>query len=252
MYVGSVFLPSAALLAHYSHVPHRRASIKGLQGTSHAKEGKQGLLQGSTPAHIAEFGDYADCGFIQGPDRLSYPVDGEQARLDGMSFAEAPNTSSWMRKCVYTLRLPLRISKRVMYVAYSYLHHRSQLTRGIPLLQLKPYVVVGTRLSENHKKAVFSSIHGPGGITPERFLRVAQEQTYAAENPDEPVPSGKPIPAWMQAQINLKMRVDPLYKAMPFTQYRRDELALNAKKEPVLRGPRQLEIVEEKPASPSS
>jgi large subunit ribosomal protein L41 len=117
------------------------------------------------------------------------------------------------------------------------------------LPQLKPYVALGTRLSEDHKKAVFSSIHGPGGITPARFLRVAQEQTYAALNPAEPVAPGKQIPAWMQAQINLKMRTDPTYKGVPFTQYRRDELALNARKE---NGPRQLEIVEEKPASPSS
>ncbi|KAF8191715.1 hypothetical protein BJ912DRAFT_285915 [Pholiota molesta] len=115
--------------------------------------------------------------------------------------------------------------------------------------ELKPYVALGTRLSEDHKKAVFSSIHGPGGITPARFLRVAQEQTYAALNPAEPVAPGKQIPAWMQAQINLKMRTDPTYKGVPFTQYRRDELALNARKE---NGPRQLEIVEEKPASPSS
>jgi hypothetical protein len=176
-------------------------------------------------------------------------VDGAQARLDGMSFAERPNTSSWTRKCAYTLRRPLRTSKRARCVPCSFLHRRSQLTRGTLLLQLKPYVALGTRLSEDHKKAVFSSIHGPGGITPTRFLRVAQEQTYAALNPTEPVAPGKQIPAWMQAQINLKMRTDPTYKGVPFTQYRRDELALNARKE---NGPRQLEIVEEKPASPSS
>ncbi|KAF9478945.1 hypothetical protein BDN70DRAFT_932960 [Pholiota conissans] len=117
--------------------------------------------------------------------------------------------------------------------------------------ELKPYVVIGTRLSEDHKKAVWSNINGPGGITPERFLRVAREQAYAEQHPEQPVPSGKPIPGWMQAQINLKLREDPIYMAMPFTKYRRDELALNAKKDRVVKGPRQLEIVDEKPSSSS-
>ena len=41
------------------------------------------------------------------------------------------------------------------------------------------------------------------GLTPEHFLRVAREHTYALQNPDLPSENPKKPPDWMAARIRL-------------------------------------------------
>ncbi len=50
--------------------------------------------------------------------------------------------------------------------------------------------------------ALFGKYQGPRGLTPEHFLRVAREHTYAGANPDAPYKNPEP-PSWMSAQRRL-------------------------------------------------
>jgi large subunit ribosomal protein L41 len=50
--------------------------------------------------------------------------------------------------------------------------------------------------------ALFGKYQGPRGLTPEHFLRVAREHTYAEANPDAPYKNPEP-PSWMSAQRRL-------------------------------------------------
>lgn len=86
-------------------------------------------------------------------------------------------------------------------------------------MQLKPYVSLGAKLTEDHKNAVFSKFRGPRGLTPERFLRVCREHTYARLHPNRPVENPLFAPGWMNAQINLKLMDEPKFGGMPLRQY---------------------------------
>ncbi|KAF9528637.1 hypothetical protein CPB83DRAFT_854004 [Crepidotus variabilis] len=67
---------------------------------------------------------------------------------------------------------------------------------------LKPYVAIGKKLTLDQEIQLFGKFRGPKGITPEHFLRVAREHTYASANPDTPYRNPEP-PSWMSAQKRL-------------------------------------------------
>jgi large subunit ribosomal protein L41 len=68
---------------------------------------------------------------------------------------------------------------------------------------LKPYVALGTRLSKSEESALFGHFTGPMGLTPQHFLRVAREYTYALQNPESPYKDSQDPPDWMAARIRL-------------------------------------------------
>ncbi|KAF8809126.1 hypothetical protein BYT27DRAFT_6535769 [Phlegmacium glaucopus] len=68
---------------------------------------------------------------------------------------------------------------------------------------LKPYVAMGTRLSDDEEIAVFGRFRGPMGLTPKHFLRVAREHTYALQNPESAQKGSQETPDWMMARIRL-------------------------------------------------
>ena len=70
------------------------------------------------------------------------------------------------------------------------------------VIQLRPYVALGTRLSKDEETAVFGQFRGPMGLTPQHFLRVAREHTYARQNPESPHET-QDLPDWMAASIRL-------------------------------------------------
>jgi len=72
----------------------------------------------------------------------------------------------------------------------------------ILLCPLRPYVAVGKKLSSDQEISLFGKYRGPLGLTPEHFLRVAREHTYAIANPEAPYRNPEP-PSWMSAQKRL-------------------------------------------------
>lgn len=50
--------------------------------------------------------------------------------------------------------------------------------------------------------SIFGKYQGPRGLTPEHFLRVAREHSYATANPQAPFKNPEP-PSWMSAQKRL-------------------------------------------------
>ncbi|PPQ93330.1 hypothetical protein CVT25_014459 [Psilocybe cyanescens] len=70
---------------------------------------------------------------------------------------------------------------------------------------LKPYVALGTRLSEHQKVSVFSKFRTAGGLSPSHFLRVAREHTYAEMNPSAPINRPAKQPLWMKARRKTKL-----------------------------------------------
>jgi large subunit ribosomal protein L41 len=68
---------------------------------------------------------------------------------------------------------------------------------------------VGTRLSKDEETAVFGRFRGAMGLTPQHFLRVAREHTYARQNPDSPHKNSKDPPDWMAARIRLGTMPNP-------------------------------------------
>ncbi|KAJ3501892.1 hypothetical protein NLJ89_g9134 [Agrocybe chaxingu] len=79
---------------------------------------------------------------------------------------------------------------------------------------LKPYVAMDARLSNDQKLAVWGKYHGTGGLTPEHFLRVAREHTYARLNPENPTMYPGYNPSWMNARIKLHIMGDPSAKGL--------------------------------------
>lgn len=61
---------------------------------------------------------------------------------------------------------------------------------------------MGKKLSSDQEIQLFGKFRGPKGLTPEHFLRVAREHTYASSNPDTPYRNPEP-PSWMSAQKRL-------------------------------------------------
>lgn len=77
------------------------------------------------------------------------------------------------------------------------------------VIKLKPYVAVGTRLSKDEETAVFGRFRGAMGLTPQHFLRVAREHTYARQNPESPHENSQDPPDWMAARIRLGTMPNP-------------------------------------------
>ncbi|PPR01118.1 LOW QUALITY PROTEIN: hypothetical protein CVT26_016060 [Gymnopilus dilepis] len=68
---------------------------------------------------------------------------------------------------------------------------------------LKPYVALGTKLSQDEERAVWGKFRTTGGLSAEHFLRVSREYTYALKNPEEPTPHIKAPPTWLTARLKL-------------------------------------------------
>ena len=72
------------------------------------------------------------------------------------------------------------------------------------VLQLKPYVALGTKLDENHETALFSKFRSAKGLSAEHFLRVAREQTTFSKTPTVfTTLEVEKQPVWLKAKVKL-------------------------------------------------
>ncbi|KAF8961736.1 hypothetical protein BDZ97DRAFT_1827745 [Flammula alnicola] len=108
---------------------------------------------------------------------------------------------------------------------------------------LRAYVAMNFKITPDQEHAVFSKFRGPRGLTPEHFLRVAREHTYAQRNPDAPAKDLSSMPAWIQAQVKLGLMKEPLLDGVPLSKLRPKKQSAEVKKHF-----RELEVV----SSPSS
>ena len=85
--------------------------------------------------------------------------------------------------------------------------------------QLRPYVHLGVKLDETHKRAVFGGVKG--SLTPQNFLTLARQHTFARDRPLTDIPSaGTPdvpytartLPSWLRSQMVLNGLPDPVQK----------------------------------------